>query len=337
MKVYAGMDPRLPLAEVAAYARQVEALGFDGLHVAETVHDAFAVALLALEQTERITVRTSVALAFVRSPLLTAYAAWDLSAMSGGRFGLGLGTQIRQHIEERHGMPYGEPVPRLRDYLDAVAAAFAAFRSGEPPHHNGTYYRLTRLPAYFNPGPDDTTATPASWLGGVNPALCRLAGERAAGFVTHPTNSNPRYLETRCLPHLEAGAAAAGRTRQDIEVVAATPVITGATPAALDAMREHQRRQLGFLYSTPSYLPTLELYGWADLMPRLQDMIRSDRWDQLPALVTDEVLTELVPTAMPADLPDLLRSRYDGLVDGLQLTLPLAPPVAELVAALHAE
>ena len=155
MKVYAGMDPRLSLRDAIAHAGRVERLGYDGLHVAETVHDALAVALLVAEHTERITVRTSVALAFTRSPTLLAYAAWDIAQLSGGRFELGLGTQIRQNIEDRYAVPFGEdPIGRLGDYVGAVRAAFASFASGDAPSYESPHYRLTRLQPYFNPGPD---------------------------------------------------------------------------------------------------------------------------------------------------------------------------------------
>jgi probable F420-dependent oxidoreductase len=334
------MDPRLPLAEVGAYARRVEAMGYDGLHVAETVHDAFAVSLLAAEHTARLAIRTSVALAFVRSPTLVAYSAWDLSRFSGGRFELGLGTQIRQNIEDRYGMPWGEPVERLRDHLDAVAALFASFRSGEPPRHEGRWYRITRMQPYFNPGPDADTRVPPTWLGGVNPRICRLAGERADGFVTHPTSSNPRYLETICLPNLATGLAQARRDRSELELVVGTPVITGATTAELDAEREHQRRMFAFLYSTPAYRPTLDLYGWTELAPALQALIRADRWDDLAALVTDDVLDALLPTAVHGELAPLLLDRFRGLADGLTLTPPADPAqdgsFAAVVAALQA-
>ena len=206
MRVYSGMDPRLGLAEAVAHASRVEALGYDGLHVAETIHDSLGLSLLVAEHTERITIRTAVALAFPRSPTLTAYAAWDLARFSGGRFQLGLGTQIRQNIEDRYGMPWGEPVARLRDYLGALGALYGAFGAGGPVAYHGPYYRLTRLQPYFNPGPDPDTSPPATYLGGVNAGMCQLAGELADGFVTHPTNSNPRYLRSICLPNLAVGA-----------------------------------------------------------------------------------------------------------------------------------
>ncbi len=308
MKVYAGMDPRLSLGEIIAHARRVEALGYDGLHVAETVHDAMGMALLVAEHTSRLTVRTSVALAFTRSPTLLAYAAWDLSKFSGGRFELGLGTQIRQNIEDRYAMPFGpKPLARLRDYVGAVRAAFESFRTGDQPKFESTHYRLTRMQPYFNPGPDDRTAVPAIYLGGVQRAACALAGEIADGFVTHPTNSNPLYLETVCLPGLAEGAARAERSLGDglFELVVGTQVIAGSSPRRrARRTRKRQRRLLAFLYSTPAYRPTLELYGWGDVGPQLRSLIRDDRWDDLAGVLSDDVIDTLVPSATYDELPD---------------------------------
>jgi len=337
VKVYAGMDPRMPLAAVGVYARRVEAMGFDGLHVAETVHDALAVSVLAAEHTRRITIRTSVALAFVRSPTLTAYAAWDLSKLSGGRFQLGLGTQIRQNIEDRMGVAWSEPVARMREYIEALEALYESFRTGGKVLYEGSAYRLTRLQPYFNPGPDGTTLAPPTWLGGVNAGICRLAGELAAGFVTHPTNSDPRYLREICLPNLSDGAARAGRSLADIEVVVGTGVITGATDSDVDAERERQRRMLAMLYSTPAYRRTLELYGWADLAGRLQALVRADRWDGLGELVTDEVLEALVPIGRYDQIGAVLRDRFAPLAGGLLLGPQPDPTNDARVARLVAE
>lgn len=343
MKVYAGMDPRLSLPEVIPHAQRVERLGYDGLHVAETVHDAMAVALLAAEHTRRITVRTSVALAFTRSPTLLAYAAWDIAKLSGGRFQLGLGTQIRQNIEDRYGVPFGEdPIGRLRDYVGAVRAAFASFASGRAPSFESEHYRVTRLQPYFNPGPDEATAAPAIYLGGVQRRACALAGEVANGFVSHPTNSNPRYLAETCLPALAEGARSAGRDLEadSFETVIGTSVITGATTAAVDRERERQRRLLAFLYSTPAYAPTLELYGWEDLGPRLRELTRRERWDDLGAVLSDEVLDTLVPTGSFDDLPGLLVQRFAGLGQGITVPVPADEAdddrFAGVVAALQA-
>jgi len=334
------MDPRLGLAEAVAHAKRVEALGYDGLHVAETIHDSLALSLLVAEHTERITIRTAVTLAFPRSPTLTAYAAWDLARFSGGRFQLGLGTQIRQNIEERYGMPWGEPVERLRDYVGALGELFEAFATGGPVNHHGPYYRVTRLQPYFNPGPDPATVPPPLYLGGVNAQVCQLAGELADGFVTHPTNSNPRYLRTICLPNLAIGARRAGRDPADLELVVGTQVITGANRAALSAERERQRRLFAFLYSTPAYLRTLELYGWEEMAPRLAAMVRTDDWGDLASVVTDEVLDTLVPTGRFEEIAAMLLERFEPLGQGILL----APPAdgshdaafSRVVAALRA-
>ena len=331
------MDPRMPLHDIADYVRRVEAMGFDGLHVAETVHDALAVSLLAAEHTERIIIRTSVALAFVRSPTLTAYAAWDLARFSGGRFQLGLGTQIRQNIEERMGMPWSEPVTRMRDYVGALTTLFAAFREGGTPDHQGDVYRVTRLQPYFNPGPDPDTTPPMIWLGGVNAAMCQLAGEVAGGFVSHPTNSNPRYLDEICLPNLLLGLERSGRERSALEVVVGPAMVSGPTDADVAAEREHQRRMVAFLYSTPAYARTLELYGWADLGADLRSLIRDERWDDLSAVVHDEVLDTLLPTGRYDELGAVLLDRYAGRADGIVLGPQPDPANDEHVGRLVVE
>jgi probable F420-dependent oxidoreductase len=340
VRVYAGMDPRLPLRHVAAYARRVEAMGYDGLHVPETIHDGMAVALLAVEHTERIVVRTSVVLAFVRSPTLTAYAAWDLAQLSGGRFQLGLGTQIRQNIEHRHGMPWSEPVGRLRDFVESLQALYRSFRTGEPLQHEGPFFRLTRMQPFFNPGPDAGTVPPPTWLGGVNAGVCRLAGELADGFVTHPTNSDPRYLAEVCLPALAEGAARSGRSTDDLELVVGTPMITGPDEGAVEQERERQRRMMAFLWSTPAYARTLELYGWGHLTDEVRSLIHADRWDDLGHVVPDEVLETLVPTAGYDDLAGVLLERFGGLADGLVVPPPADrahdPIVTRVIEAIRA-
>jgi probable F420-dependent oxidoreductase len=342
MKVYAGMDPRLSLRQIIDHAVRVETLGYDGLHVAETVHDALGAALLAAEHTSRITIRTSVALAFTRSPTLTAYAAWDLSKLSRGRFELGLGTQIRQNIEDRYATTFSrDPLGQLRDYVGAVRAAFGAFSTGEKPSYVSSHYRVTRMQPYFNPGPDGETVAPKVYLGGVQRKACALAGEIADGFVTHPTNSNPLYLETTCLPGLAEGAEAAGRDLGDagFELVIGTQVITGSSPDALLAERERQRKLLAFLFSTPAYRPTLELYGWAELGPRLREIIRHDRWDDLSSILSDEVLDTLVPCGTFEELPEILAARFAGLGQGIVVSPPAGADddgaFGEVIAALR--
>ncbi|MGW0041838.1 TIGR03617 family F420-dependent LLM class oxidoreductase [Rhodococcus sp. NPDC003348] len=326
MRVYANTDPRLGLAEIGAHARRVEAMGYDGMHVSETVHDPFLLALQALQATSRIVVRTSVALAFVRSPVLTAYTAWDLARLSGGRFQLGLGTQIRQNVEERYAMPWSEPAPRLREYVQVVRAAFATFRGGELVPFVGEHYRFTRMQPYFNPfDGDDLPPDPPIFLGGVGKRMCRVAGEVADGYVGHPTNSGPRSLADDILPALAEGARSAGRTRDDLEVIAGVQVITGDTDEALARERDRQRRQFAFLYSTPAYRRGLDHAGLGHLQAPLARMVREDSWTGLGDLVTDDVLGALLPTARHPELAAVVADRVGGLVDGITLAPPTDP------------
>lgn len=336
MHVAAGMDPALPLAAVADHARRVEALGFDALHVAEMVNDAFVVSALALGPTERVAVRTSLAVAFVRSPMQVALTAWSLARLAPGRFELGLGTQIRPNVEERFGVAWADPIERMADYVAAVRACFAAFAREAPLRHEGPHYRLTRLQPEFNPGPLDGPAPPI-WLGGVGDRSCRLAGEIADGFVTHPTNSDRRYLTEACRPGLAAGLAAAGRAPRAVPLVAGGMVATGPDDAAVDRAREERRRRLGFLFSTPAYRRTLELHGWEELGGRLRALARADRWADMAAAVDDEVLDTVVVSARYDGLAAALADRYGDLVDGVLLQVPPDPTDDEAFAAAVAE
>lgn len=323
MRVYAGMDPRLPINDIAAHARRIEGLGYDGLHIAETVHDPFLASMAALQATESLVVRTSVALALVRSPMAVAYSAWDLAALSNGRFQLGLGTQIKPHIERRFGASFDDPVGRLRDHIGAVRACWRAFDGIAPLDYRSEHYQLTLLTPNFTPDALPVGVTrPSVWMGGVNRKLVQTAGAIADGFVTHPTNSHPRYLSEICRPGLAAGATSAGRSVTEIELVVGTQWILGATRTDIDERREHNRRLLAFLYSTPAYERTLELFEWSELAPRLRALIKEQRWGDLSGLVTDEVLDTLVPQATFDELPDVAIEWFGGLADGILVAPP---------------
>ena len=316
MKVIAGMSDRIPLNEIGKYAQHVENLGYDILHIPETVHDSMAVALLALEHTTTLRVQTSLTLAFPRSPMLLALQAWDLSQMSAGRFDLGLATQIKQNIEGRFGIPWSSPIRKMNDYVVAVKTAWNSFATGDPFNVDTEHYRMNRLQPFFNPGPLPH-AGPQLLLGGVNDNAIRLAGEVAEWFVTHPTNSHPRFLRDRALPRLAEGINSAQRVANDVHVAIAIPYITGPTQVSVDQSREAQRAVLGFLYSTPAYRRTLELFGWDDLGARLQAMTRSGDWSQLGQLMTDEVLDALIPSGTWEELPSVINDWFGGLVDAV--------------------
>jgi probable F420-dependent oxidoreductase len=316
MKVIAGMSDRIPLNEIGKYAQHVENLGYDILHIPETVHDSMAVALLALEHTTTLRVQTSLTLAFPRSPMLLALQAWDLSQMSAGRFDLGLATQIKQNIEGRFGIPWSSPIRKMNDYVVAVKTAWNSFATGDPFNVDTEHYRMNRLQPFFNPGPLPH-AGPQLLLGGVNDNAIRLAGEVAEWFVTHPTNSHPRFLRDRALPRLAEGINSAQRVANDVHLAIAIPYITGPTQISVDQSREAQRAVLGFLYSTPAYRRTLELFGWDDLGARLQAMTRSGDWSQLGQLMTDEVLDALIPSGTWEELPSVINDWFGGLVDAV--------------------
>jgi len=316
MKVIAGMSDRIPLNEIGKYAQHVENLGYDILHIPETVHDSMAVALLALEHTTTLRVQTSLTLAFPRSPMLLALQAWDLSQMSAGRFDLGLATQIKQNIEGRFGIPWSSPIRKMNDYVVAVKTAWNSFATGDPFNVDTEHYRMNRLQPFFNPGPLPH-AGPQLLLGGVNDNAIRLAGEVAEWFVTHPTNSHPRFLRDRALPRLAEGINSAQRVANDVHVAIAIPYITGPTQVSVDQSREAQRAVLGFLYSTPAYRRTLELFGWDDLGARLQAMTRSGDWSLLGQLMTDEVLDALIPSGTWEELPSVINDWFGGLVDAV--------------------
>ncbi len=316
------MSDRIALADVADHARRVEALGYDTLHVPETVHDAMMVSLLALQATTRLRVTSSVVLAFVRSPMLVAYSSWDLAAVSGGRFELGLGSQIRQNIEGRFSMPWGRPTERMREYIEALRVIWHSFATGDPLHYAGEFYTFTRLQPFFNPG-DHGHGSPRIWLAGVNDRMCTLGGSHADGFVTHPTNSNPRYLREFCLPKLKAGASAV--SRQPPRLITGSMFITGRNNDEVGDSRERHRATLAFLYSTPAYRQTLELYGWSDLGERLQRMTRDGAWEQLASLITDDVMDAIVPHATWNNLAAVIDEWFTGLADGVVLPLPHDP------------
>ena len=236
--------------------------------------------------------------------------------MSGGRFDLGLATQIKQNIEGRFGIPWSSPIRKMNDYVVAVKTAWNSFATGDPFIVDTEHYRMNRLQPFFNPGPLPHQG-PQLLLGGVNDNAIRLAGEVADWFVTHPTNSHPRFLRDRALPRLAEGINSAQRLANDVQVAIAIPYITGPDQASVDQSREAQRAVLGFLYSTPAYRRTLELFGWDDLGAQLQLMTRSGDWSQLGVLMTDEVLDVLIPSGTWEELPSVINDWFAGLVDAV--------------------
>jgi probable F420-dependent oxidoreductase len=240
MEIVASAPAQMGLGEIGAWASRIERIGFDTIHISETIHDPFSVAALALTRTTRMTVRTSMVLAFPRSPMVTAYAAWDLAKYSQGRFHLGVASQVRGNIVGRFSSEWSEPIARLRDYIDSLRAIFHSFQTGAPLDYTGRFYRFTRLQPYFNPGPLDHPG-PQIWTGGVNKQMCVLAGEVSDGFVCHPTNSHPHTLTAHTLPAIAEGARRS-RRNQTTGVVANPQPLMAPTCDGLRRSRQGAQR-----------------------------------------------------------------------------------------------
>jgi probable F420-dependent oxidoreductase len=351
MEVYATIDnPQMKLSDVAAHAARAERVGFTGLLVPEAVHDPFLMALLALEHTRHLTVATSVVVAFPRSPTVVAHSAWDLQALSHGRFRLGLGTQVKGNVVGRFATAWAPPVARMRDYVGALRAIWRTWQEGVPLRYESEHYRLDRMQPFFNPGPIESPEIPI-YLGGVNRRMMALAGEIADGLMTHPTNTSPRFLREIAAPALATGAARAGREpaghesteheRKPAGIVASPFVATGATEADLARERERIRQHLGFLYSTPQYRATLDLHGWRDVGEKLHALTRAGRWAELTSEISDEILDALVPSGTYDDISAVLGTWFDGLATGIALSMPTDPAddarFGSVVSRLRAE
>lgn len=323
-RVYATIDQRAPLSAVAAHARRAEALGYDGLAIPDSVHDALAAATVALHATERLRVATSVLVAFPRSPMTVAMAAWDLQEMSGGRFELGLGSQVRGNIVGRYGTEWTAPVPRMREYIGALRAIFACWQDGGDLDFDGEHYKLTRMQPFFRPDPIEHPDIPI-YLGGMKPNMVALAGEATDGLMTHPTNTAPRYLRESIKPRLADGARRAGRDAATAAVMVCPLTITGADDDTLAGERARTHQLLTFLYSTPAYWPSLELFGWKDRGEALHALTREGKWEEMGEIVDDEMLAALAPTGGYDDIAAVLHDWYGDLCDWITFPMPADP------------
>ncbi len=310
--------PPVPLKDVPAIVRAAEAIGFHTLWATETVHDPFLPGALLSEHTRRLGYGTAVAIAFARSPATLAYTAWDLAQASQGRFILGLGTQIKAHVERRFGMPWPESVVgKLREQIQAIRAFWNAWQNNAPLDFRGEYYKLTLMSPFFNPGPIQHPDVPI-YIAGVNTGLARLAGEAADGFLAHPFHT-PRYLNEVIVPAIDQGLGKSGRARPDFRVSVTAFAVTSPEEA------QFVRSQISFYASTPSYRAVMDLHGWGDVAERLSGLARAGKWDEMPALISDEMLHTVAVVCAEDHLAAALLDRYAGLADRLGLYLPFVP------------
>lgn len=306
------------LKDVPALARAAEAIGFSAIWTSETLHDPFLPGPLIAEHTQNIHFGTAIAVSFARSPGTLAYTAWDLAQASGGRFILGLGTQVKAHIERRFGMEWpASPVGKLREQILAIRALWSTWQTRERLNFRGEYYKLTLMSPFFDPGPLEHPAIPV-YIAGVNTGLAQLAGEIADGFHVHPFHT-PAYLAEVLLPAIGEGLARGGRDR------AAIKMNVTAFFATSEAEREFSRQQISFYASTPSYRPVMAFHGWDNQAALLSELAARGQWAEMPALVSDEMLETFAVTAREEELPDRLVGRYQNLADRLSLYTPFIP------------
>jgi probable F420-dependent oxidoreductase len=279
--------------------------------------------VLAAEHTTRLRLGTAIAIAFARSPMNLANLAYGLQAISGGRFLLGLGSQVRAHIEHRFSQPWSRPAARMREIVLAVRAIFDHFEGRAELDFRGEFYRHTLMIPAFDPGPNPF-GPPPIFTGGFGPRMTAVAGEVADGFFAHPFSTRKSLLE-RTLPALERGLARSGRRRDELEIICATLVVTADREEDFERARRAARKQLAFYGSTPAYRPTLECHGWGDLHSELNRLSKAGRWDDMAGLIEDDVLEAIAVVGPRSEIADKLRSRLAGVADGVSLTHNRAP------------
>ena len=319
------------LDKVPAMARRVEADGFDGLYTFEGPRDPFLPLMLAAEHTERVELMTAVAIAFARNPMTVANLAWDLNAASGGRAVIGLGSQIKPHIEKRFSMTWSHPAARMREFVGALQTIFATWQDGTPLAFDGTYYRHTLMTPFFTPEPAPS-GPPRIFLAGVGPAMTRVAGEVADGFFVHPF-STPSYLESVTLPALRAGENGA---EPGYEIAWPVMIATGVNDEARAAAEYATRAQIGFYASTPAYRPVLDHHDRGELQPEFNRLSKTGDWDAMVTLVDDELFDLIAVRGTPNDCGATLAERTAGLVDRVATNAPYAADPAVWVEVLKA-
>lgn len=311
------------LNQMAEHAQTAESLGFDGLWTAETQNDPFLPLVLAAEHSSNINLGTAIAVAFPRSPAILAYMAWDLARYSQGRFILGLGPQVKAHNVLRFGVKWEKPIKKLRETILAVRAFWGCWQHDEPLDFVGEFFKLKLMTPFFNPGPHDWPDVPI-YIAAVNEQMLRLAGEVCDGVHIHALHS-VKYLEEYALPHVETGLAKSGRSRDSFAVNTAVFAVPTDDPDYAAWAENHARQQIAFYLSTPAYRVLARLHGWEAVAQQLSQMARDGRWDEMPALIDDNILSELAVTGAWAELPRLIQAKYGALLDRVSYYLPFEP------------
>jgi probable F420-dependent oxidoreductase len=312
------------LTRVRGVAEELERQGFDGCWTGEISHDPFLPLLLAAEHTTRLQIGTSIAVAFARSPMTVANVAWDLQAYSQGRFILGLGTQIKPHIEKRFSMPWSRPVARMREFVQALRAIWACWHDGTRLAFDGEFYTHRLMTPMFTPE-SHPHGTPPVFVAAVGEAMTEMCGEVADGLLAHAFTTK-RYLDDVTLPALARGLATAGRTRADVAVSCPVFVVTGETEEDFAAAAAATRKQIAFYASTPAYRNVLDLHGWGELQTELHRLSKQGEWDTMAALIDDDVLGAFAVVAPIDGVAAALRRRCSGTIDRVLPGFPSTVP-----------
>ncbi len=310
----------IDIGSIAAAARRCEELGFDGVTAPEAGHDPFLPLVIAAEHTRQITLGTNVAIAFPRSPMVTAQLAWDLQQLSGGRFQLGLGTQVKGHVERRYASDWsGPPGPRMREYVLCMKAIFETFQTGKKPDFEAEHYRFSLMNPFFNPGPIEHPNVPI-YLAAVNPYMARLAGELCDGLRLHPI-ATFRYTREVVRPAIEAGAKQAGRDPSEIDVIGAPFLAIARDEQGVEAARRALKQHIAFYASTRTYHAVLEFHGWLDIGHELHQMSREGKWKEMPERISDEMIEEWAIVGTRDELVGKLSERCSGVFSTVLLDL----------------
>ena len=332
MKIDGALSMRLETG--APEAAEFEDMGLDGVWSFEGNHDPFIPLTLATQTTTRIELGTAIAVAFARTPMITAHTAWDLQRLSNGRFILGLGTQIRPHIEKRYSMPWSRPAARLAEFVHTLRAIWHSWSTGDRLDFRGEFYTHTLMPPFFSPAPL-TVETPKVYLAGVGLHMMRTIGEVADGFFVHPFHT-PEFLAAETLPALAEGVRAAQRDGATVDVAALTIVAMGTTEEELADARRKAKAQLAFYGSTPAYAGVLRHHGYEDLQPELNTMSKQGRWTEMTDLIDDRLLDLIAVSGSPADVGRAIAHRNSFAQRSTLMFYGAAPTrqsVAEAVAA----
>jgi len=317
-------DTPLDVRTIAEGAALIEALGYDGLAVEECKDDPYQQLALASVNTTDLSLATSIAMAFPRSPTITAMSAWTLQKVSEGRLILGLGSQVRGHIRRRYGMDWTAPAPRMRDYILAMRAVWQCWQNREPLRHDGDHYKLDLMVPLFDPGPIEHPDIPVH-ISAINTNMCAVVGEVADGIRLHPVCS-PKYIEEVMVPAVTRGAA---RTQRDADVVdwCMKPLVaTAPDQARLEVIAESVRARVGFYLATPAYKAAFDVHGWGDQVDQAAALSREQRWEEIPPLVHDEMLHTIATVGTYHEIATLLNKRFGHLIDRIEFSIPVNDP-----------